>query len=197
MLEVGMIAPDMECQDHEGKSIRLSQLWAQGTMLLYFYPKDDTETCTKQACAFQEQIDDFSELGCRVVGISPDDATSHQKFREKYGLSFRLLCDHEHRIAEAYQVWREKTLYGRTYMGVIRSSFLISEQGVLIGVFDAVRLKGHITELLSLLAQSQGAAVAKAPSIKTPAKGARTLAAAKQTHKEKSPKASGRTARKG
>ncbi len=150
--KVGEHARDFSCTDHDGREVCLSDYWKDGSVLLYFYPKDQTETCTKQACDFQSQLKRFNELKCTVLGISPDTPDSHRRFRAAEGLKFTLLCDPEHSIAERWGVWREKTLYGRTYMGVVRSSFVIDRTGIIVAVFDAVRLKGHIDAVLHSVA---------------------------------------------
>ncbi len=126
--------------------------FAGRNVVLYFYPKDDTETCTKQACAFRDALPDFAALDAVVLGISPDSAKSHARFRARYDLPFTLLADEDHAVAERYGVWREKTLYGRTYMGIVRSTFVIDAQGRIRAHFDSVRLKGHIDAVAAVLA---------------------------------------------
>jgi peroxiredoxin Q/BCP len=125
---VGQQAPDFELRSDEGNVVRLSDLRGQ-RVVLYFYPKDDTPGCTTQACGFRDNYVEIEERNAVVLGISPDGETSHAKFRTKFNLPFRLLTDPDHKVSEAYGVWREKSMYGKTYMGVVRSHFLIDEQG--------------------------------------------------------------------
>ncbi len=137
-LEVGQKAPEFELPDHSGKLVRLSDFRGK-KVILYFYPKDDTPGCTKQACSFRDHFDELSQLGAVVIGVSPDSPESHVKFKEKYNLPFILLSDPDHRVAEAYGVWREKNLYGKKRMGILRSQFIIDEEGVLIDVKYRIR----------------------------------------------------------
>lgn len=116
--------------------------------VLYFYPKDDTPGCTTEACDFRDNIGRLEGAGYRVFGISPDSLASHEKFRTKYDLPFELLSDEDHAVAEAFSVWREKTNYGKTYVGLVRSTFLVDEDGVLTHVYDNVRAKGHVERVL-------------------------------------------------
>lgn len=127
-LQAGDPAPDFTATTDSGESITLSDLRGK-KVVLYFYPKDDTPGCTTQACGFRDTYADFEAADARVFGISPDGEASHGKFRDKYDLPFTLLVDEEHAIAEAYGVWAEKKMYGRSYMGVTRSHFVIDEEG--------------------------------------------------------------------
>jgi peroxiredoxin Q/BCP len=112
--------------------------------VLYFYPKDDTPGCTTEACAFRDTLSEFESLGVRVIGVSPDSSTSHERFRKKYGLQFPLLSDPEHTLASAYGVWAMKKNYGREYMGIVRSTFLIDAGGRIRNAWRNVRVNGHI-----------------------------------------------------
>ena len=132
-LSIGDMAPDFEALTDEGVTVRLSGYLGK-RVVLYFYPKDDTSGCTKQACGFRDSYPMIEEKNAVVLGVSPDGVESHQKFKSKYDLPFTLLVDGDHAIAEAYGTWGEKSMYGRTYMGIIRSHFVIDETGKLIDV---------------------------------------------------------------
>ncbi len=132
-LTVGDPAPDFQATTQSGNSVRLVDYRGQ-RVVLYFYPKDDTPGCTTQACAFRDVYPDIEAQNAVVLGVSPDDADSHQQFADKFSLPFPLLVDEEHEIAEAYGVWGEKSMYGRTYMGIVRSQFVIDEEGKLADV---------------------------------------------------------------
>jgi len=129
-LTIGDTAPDFESVTDTGDKIKLSDYRGQ-RLILYFYPKDDTSGCTKQACGFRDHYPTIEEANAVVLGVSPDGVKSHQKFKTKYDLPFTLLVDEDHSIAEQYGVWGEKKMYGRSYMGVIRSHFLIDEEGLI------------------------------------------------------------------
>lgn len=124
--------------------------------ILYFYPKDNTPGCTAQACDFRDHMSRVESLGYRVIGCSPDSLRSHENFQSKHSFSFSLISDPDHSIAEAFGVWREKKNYGRTYMGITRSTFVVSPQGTLLQVMENVRAKGHVERLISLLQADQG-----------------------------------------
>jgi peroxiredoxin Q/BCP len=130
-LEAGDMAPDFEAQTDAGETVRLSDFRGQ-RVVLYFYPKDDTPGCTTQACGFRDNYVSIEERDAVVLGVSPDDETSHRKFKSKYDLPFTLLVDADHSIAETYGVWAEKTSFGRTYMGIVRSHFVIDEEGKIV-----------------------------------------------------------------
>ena len=132
-LSVGEMAPDFEAVTDQDKRVRLSDFRGQ-RVILYFYPKDDTSGCTTQACNFRDSYEEIQEKNGLVLGVSPDGVASHQKFKSKYDLPFTLLVDEDHAIAEAYGTWGEKSMYGRKYMGVIRSQIVIDEQGKIIDV---------------------------------------------------------------
>lgn len=127
-LNIGDPAPDFETVDDQERPIRLSSFRGK-KVILYFYPKDDTSGCTTQACSFRDTLPAIEAANAVVLGVSPDDAASHRKFRSKYQLNFPLLVDQDHKIAEAYGAWGEKSMYGRKYMGVIRSHFVIDPEG--------------------------------------------------------------------
>ncbi|MFO7261151.1 MAG: thioredoxin-dependent thiol peroxidase [bacterium] len=150
MLKPNDIAPDFELQADDGSTVRLSDLRGR-KVVLYFYPKDDTPGCTIEACEFRDRSKDLAANGAVVLGVSPDTVESHRRFKEKYGLDFPLLADTDHRVAEAYGVWQQKTMYGRTYWGVARTTFLIDEEGRIARVFENVKPAGHAAEVLEAL----------------------------------------------
>jgi peroxiredoxin Q/BCP len=149
-LTVGAAAPAFSAPDQSGKTVSLSD-FAGKTVVLYFYPKDDTPGCTTEACSFRDEHTAFEKKGAVVLGISPDNIKSHGKFIEKFSLPFTLLADVDHRIAEAYGVWVEKSMYGKTYMGVERSTFVIDAQGKLKAIYRKVKPAEHIAEVLAAL----------------------------------------------
>lgn len=149
--QAGSVAPKFTATAHDGSTVRLSALKGQ-PVVLYFYPKDDTPGCTVEACGFRDAHGEFARHKAVVLGVSPDSAKSHVKFREKYGLPFTLLVDESHAVAEAYGAWREKSMYGRTYMGVARSTFVIDASGRIAKAFTSVKPKGHEQEVLATLA---------------------------------------------
>jgi peroxiredoxin Q/BCP len=151
VVEDGKEAPDFELTSDSGDRLRLSQFRGQ-PVVLYFYPKDDTPGCTKQACAIRDSYDDFAEAGAVVLGVSPDDESSHAKFKEKYGLPFTLLADPDHVVSEQYGVWGERKYMGRTYMGIERSTFLIDEEGRVAKVMRRVKPDTHAKLVLDALA---------------------------------------------
>ncbi len=152
MLKVGDKAPDFSLEDASGRQRSLAE-WKGRKVILYFYPKDDTPGCTKEACGFRDRNAELSAKGAVVLGISPDKPASHAKFAEKYGLPFVLLSDPEHRALEAFGVWGEKKLYGKIVMGIIRSTFLIEEDGLIAKVWPKVSPEGHADELLAALGE--------------------------------------------
>jgi peroxiredoxin Q/BCP len=147
MLNEGDAAPDFETRDAEGNTVKLSDLRGR-KVVLYFYPKDDTPGCTKEACSFRDSFAEFGRRGIEVLGVSTDDEKSHRKFAEKFSLPFKLLADTDHRVADLYGVYGEKQFAGRTYMGVSRKTFLIDEEGRLRKVFDKVKVDEHADEVL-------------------------------------------------
>jgi peroxiredoxin Q/BCP len=152
-LEAGDKAPEFTLPDQDGKECSLSDFAGQ-RVVVYFYPKDDTPGCTKEACQFDALESSFADAGTVVIGVSPDGADSHRRFRERYGLSIRLLSDPSHETMAAYGAWGEKTLYGRTSMGVIRSTFLIGPDGRIERAWDGVRADGHAAKVLDALASA-------------------------------------------
>ena len=150
MLEVGTKAPDFTLPDQNGDLHSLSEYKGK-TIILYFYPKDNTPGCTKQACGFAERYPQFIEKGAVVLGISKDSVASHKKFEEKYGLPFTILSDPELVAIQAYDVWQEKKNYGKTYMGVVRTTYLIDEEGKIAKAFDKVKAADNPEQMLGEL----------------------------------------------
>ncbi len=150
MLEPGEDAPDFELHDQSGDLLRLSSLRGQ-TVILYFYPRSDTPGCTTQACGVRDHDADYAAAGARVIGVSPDEPEALRRFAGKYGLGFTLLADPDHSIAEAYGAWGEKSMYGKTYMGIIRSTFIIDADGTIARVFPKVAPKTHDAVVLEAL----------------------------------------------
>lgn len=147
MIEVGQPAPDLALPADNGETLRLSDLRGR-VVVLYFYPKDQTSGCTKEAQAFRDLHQEFADAGAVIVGVSPDSVASHQRFAAKQALPFRLLADEDRALAEAFGVWQLKKLYGREYMGIVRSTFLIDSSGEVAGVWPKVRVAGHAEEVL-------------------------------------------------
>ena len=150
MVREGEPAPDFTLASDVGVPVSLSDFRGR-PVVLYFYPKDDTPGCTAQACDIRDRYAEFERAGAIVLGISPDDAGSHVKFKEKYGLPFTLLADPEHEVAERYGVWGEKNYMGRTYMGVSRSTFLVGPDGVVTKVLHDVKPAAHADDVLAVL----------------------------------------------
>jgi peroxiredoxin Q/BCP len=150
MVEEGQEAPDFELTSDEGERVKLSQFRGK-PVVLYFYPRDDTPGCTTQACGIRDNYDDFEERGAVVLGVSPDEESSHVKFKQKYGLPFTLLADPDHTVSEHYGVWGERKYMGRTYMGVERSTFLIDSEGRIARVMRKVKPDTHVEQVLQAL----------------------------------------------
>lgn len=150
MLEIGTKAPDFTLPDQNGNMHSLSEYRGK-KVILYFYPKDNTTGCTKQACGFAERYPQFTEKGAVILGVSKDSVASHKKFEEKYGLPFTLLADPELAAIQAYDVWQEKKNYGKTYMGVVRSTYLIDEKGKIVKAFDKVKAADNPEQMLGEL----------------------------------------------
>ena len=150
MLEVGTKAPDFTLPDQNGNMHSLSEYRGK-KVILYFYPKDNTPGCTKQACGFAERYPKFTDKGAVVLGISKDSVASHKKFEEKYGLPFTILSDPELVAIQAYDVWQEKKNYGKTYMGVVRTTYLIDENGKIVKAFDKVKAADNPEQMLGEL----------------------------------------------
>jgi thioredoxin-dependent peroxiredoxin len=150
MVEEGKPAPDFALTSDSGETVKLSELRGK-PVVLYFYPKDDTPGCTAQACGIRDDYGQFEERGAVVLGVSPDDESSHVKFKEKYGLPFTLLADPTHEVSEEYGVWKEKNYAGKTYMGVERSTFLIDSKGTVTKVMRRVKPDTHADDVLAAL----------------------------------------------
>ena len=156
-LKEGDKAPAFNAPTSGGGQLSLDDLKGKH-VILYFYPKDDTPGCTKEACAFRDRRAELQKLGAKVIGISPDDVKSHVKFRDKFSLNFPLLADPDHAVAEKFGAWREKNMYGKKSMGVVRSTFLIDAKGVIRKVWKAVRVDGHDAAVLEALEELQAEA---------------------------------------
>lgn len=150
MLTEGMAAPDFTLAADGGGEVSLSDFRGK-SVVLYFYPKDDTPGCIAEACDFRDDYSEITAAGAVVIGISPDSIQSHERFKLKYSLPFYLLSDPDHQVAEVYGVWGEKKMFGRTYMGIIRSTFVIDPEGKISKVFRKVRVKGHSQKVLAAL----------------------------------------------
>ncbi|MBO4409988.1 MAG: thioredoxin-dependent thiol peroxidase [Spirochaetales bacterium] len=150
MLEIGTKAPDFELPDQNGKMHRLSDYRGQ-KVILYFYPKDNTSGCTKQACGFSERRPQFSEKGAVILGVSRDSVASHKKFETNHNLGFTLLSDPEMTAIQAYGVWQEKKLYGKTSMGIVRSTYLIDEDGTIVRAMGGVKAADNPQQMLEML----------------------------------------------
>ena len=150
MLEIGTKAPDFTLPDQNGTMHSLSEFKGK-KVILYFYPKDNTSGCTKQACAFGELYPQFTEKGATVIGISKDSVASHKKFESNYSLPFTLLSDTELTAIKAYDVWKEKTMYGKKYMGIERSTYLIDENGFIVKAFEKVKAPENPEQMLNEL----------------------------------------------
>jgi peroxiredoxin Q/BCP len=170
---VGDKAPAFALSSGDGETIRLKDL-AGKSVVLYFYPKDDTSGCTKEACDFRDSSAALKAAGAVVLGVSPDSVASHGKFAGKYDLSFPLLSDPDHKVAESYGVWAEKSMYGRKYFGIERSTFLIAPDGKLAAVWRKVKVPGHVDEVLAALTggEPRPAVKPKTAKKKAPAKAA-------------------------
>ncbi len=150
MLKVGDKAPDFALPSTDGTIIRLKDLQGK-KIVLYFYPKDNTSGCTKEACAFQENLAGVKKAGASVVGVSADSIASHQKFAGTFGLQFPLISDESREMLNAYGVWKQKSMYGRKYFGIERTTFVIDEKGIVRHIFEKVKVNGHVDEVLTVL----------------------------------------------
>lgn len=150
MIDEGAEAPDFELTSDDGSTVRLSDLRGK-PVVLYFYPRDDTPGCTAQALGIRDNYEAFDERGAVVLGISPDDEASHVTFKQKYGLPFTLLADPDHRVAEEYGVWVERSMYGKTFMGIERSTFVIDPEGNVARIMRRVKPDTHAEQVLEAL----------------------------------------------
>jgi peroxiredoxin Q/BCP len=150
MLDVGNAAPDFTLHDQNEKPISLSSYRGK-PVVVYFYPKADTPGCTKEACAFRDARKEYEKAGAIVLGISPDPVKALKKFADKYELNFTLLADPDHAVAESYGVWVEKSMYGKKYMGIERSTFVIGKDGKIAKIFPKVKVDGHADEVLAAI----------------------------------------------
>ncbi len=149
-LKPGQPAPDFKLFTDDGKAVSLAD-FKKKKIVLYFYPKDDTPGCTKEACSFRDGLGRLAGRGAVVLGISADPVESHQKFKKKYDLNFTLLADPDKKTIKSYQVWKEKSMYGKKYMGIERTTFIIGEDGRIEKVFEKVKVDGHFEEILASL----------------------------------------------
>lgn len=152
MLKAGDMAPDFSLEASTGETIKLSDLIGTSKVILYFYPKDNTPGCTKEACSFRDTVPQIQEKNAVVLGVSPDSLKSHEKFIGKYDLNFTLLSDPEHEVAAAYGAWGEKSMYGKKYQGILRSTFVIGIDGKIEHVFEKVKTNTHGVDVLDVLA---------------------------------------------
>ena len=150
MLKEGDKAPDFTSTDDEGNKISLKDFRGK-KVVLYFYPKDNTSGCTKEACNFRDNMGRVKRKDAVVLGVSPDSEKSHLKFKEKFDLNFPLVVDEDKKIVSAYGVWKEKSLYGRKFMGVVRTTFIIDENGKIAKIFPKVKVEGHVDQVLEAL----------------------------------------------
>lgn len=150
MLEVGIIVQDFSMPDSEGNIRKLSEFYGK-SVVLYFYPKDDTPGCTTQACTYRDQYEDFTSKNIQVIGISKDTPDKHKVFKEKYHLPFILLSDYETEICEYFGVWIEKSMYGKKYMGIQRATFILDAQGIITHVFQKVSPENNAQDILNVL----------------------------------------------
>jgi len=150
MLKAGAKAPSFELMSDEGKKVSLKD-FAGKKVVLYFYPRDNTPGCTKEACSFSENNKKLQKAGAVVIGISADSVASHQNFKGKYKLGFTLLSDPDKEVIQKYGVWQEKSMYGKKFMGIVRTTFLINEQGKIAHIFPKVKVDGHTEEVLNRL----------------------------------------------
>ena len=151
MLKIGDKAPDFTLKSDQDEDVSLKNFLGKSDVVLYFYPKDNTPGCTKEACSFRDNIQPIQAKNAVVLGISPDSVKSHQSFINKQNLNFTLLSDPDHKVADAYGAWGEKSMYGKKYMGILRTTFVIGKDGNIKNVFEKVRPEGHAEEVLQIL----------------------------------------------
>lgn len=193
-LQVGDTAPNFSMPTADGGNVSLSGLRGK-KVVLYFYPKDDTPGCTIEACSFRDNLPDFKGVNAEIIGVSRDDTNSHQRFRDKFGLNFTLASDSTGQVTEDYGVWGEKSMYGKTFMGITRSTFLIDENGKIAHVWPKVSVEGHSAEVMAAIKGELPLAAPKKAAAKPKAKAA---AAKKPASKKKAApkKATKKTAKK-
>ncbi len=150
MLQAGQKAPDFNLLNEKGENVTWGDFENQ-KVILYFYPKDDTPGCTTQACSYRDHFDEFVKRGYKIIGVSKDDVKSHQRFLGKYELNFTLLSDPDTTVIQAYDCWKEKSLYGKKYMGTARTTFVIDEQGIILKVFENVDPKSDVQQVLAFI----------------------------------------------
>lgn len=150
MIEEGKKAPNFKLKDQNGETISLDSFKGKN-VVLYFYPKDDTSGCTKEACNFRDEFPKFSKIDAVILGVSPDSIESHKKFAAKYKLPFSLLSDEKKEVCEKFGVWQEKSMYGKKYMGVVRTTFIIDEKGIIKKIFPKVKVDDHNKEVMEAL----------------------------------------------
>ncbi len=150
MLTEGKKAPSFKLKDQNGNDVSLKDFIGK-QIVLYFYPKDDTPGCTKEACSFRDNFPDFKDINAVILGVSPDSPASHKKFISKYNLPFTLLSDENKEVLEKYEVWKEKNMYGKKYMGVERTTYIIDENGKIKKIFPKVKVDGHDKEVLEAI----------------------------------------------
>jgi peroxiredoxin Q/BCP len=187
-LQVGDQAPDFTMPTVSGGTVSLNDLRGK-KVVLYFYPKDDTPGCTIEACSFRDNLPSFEGVNAEVIGVSRDNTESHQRFRDKYGLNFTLASDDSGQVTEDYGVWREKNMYGKTFMGIQRSTFLIDENGNIAKIWPSVSVDGHTQEVLAALNGQDAPAASEAPAAKPKAARKPKAAAAKPVRKATAKKA--------
>ena len=150
-LKMGNKAPDFNLPSTSGKDIKLSDFKTKKNVVIYFYPKDDTPGCTQEACDFRDALEKVKKSGAEIFGISADSLASHQKFQKKYGIPFELLSDETKEVIQKYDVWKEKSMYGRKYMGIERTTMVIDKEGKVAKIFPKVKVTGHVDEVLEAL----------------------------------------------
>jgi thioredoxin-dependent peroxiredoxin len=191
-LQVGDLAPDFSMPTDDGRTISLRDLRGR-KVVLYFYPKDDTPGCTKEACSFRDNLPTFSGINAEIVGVSRDDSDSHRAFRDKYALNFMLASDTDGSVVNDYGVWKEKSMYGKTFMGIERSTFLIDENGKVEAIWPRVQVDGHTEAVLAAL---RGEPVPSAMPAEDPAPAPAARAQAKPAKKTKAKPAARKAATK-
>jgi len=155
MLEVGQAAPDFTLLDQDGEAVTLSALKGS-PVVVYFYPKDDTPGCTRQACGFRDAYAEYEKAGAKILGVSPDDSGSHTRFIRKFELPFTLLADVDKKVCQAYGVWKEKNMYGKKSMGIVRTTFVIDPEGIVTKIFPRVKVDGHSDKVLEAIRKAKG-----------------------------------------